>query len=94
MQKEKLSFEQAWKRLDRKFLAKEPLKLSTSCIKKTNNNKPDVKVAFWYYPEYGLLITDIVEIKYTPGHSKGWLFLAEIGDNGEINIIETTFWTN
>ncbi len=94
MQNEKLTKEQAWGRLYNKFAAKEPLKLITDCINKTEINRPDIIISFWYYPEYSLLISSINEIKYTPGHAKGWLYLAEINDIGETVIKATTYWTN
>jgi len=92
MQNEKISIEQASTRLYRKFKAVEPLRLTTGCIKSTKISRPDIKVSFWFYPEYGLLISEISEIKYEPKYGRGFLFLAEIGNDGEIRIIEKSDW--
>jgi hypothetical protein len=89
---EKISLEQASNRLEIKFLVKPSIKLNSGCLKKTNINKPKVNIAYYYYPEYGLLTAEISKIKYTPEYGKGFLLLAKIGLNGEIKILKTSFW--
>jgi len=92
MQNEKISIEQAFTRLYRKFQSIEPLRLTTGCIKNTKMSRPDIKVSFWFYPEYGLLISEISELKYEPKYGRGILFLAEIGNEGEMKIIKKSDW--
>jgi hypothetical protein len=91
-QNEKISIEQAYARLYRKFQVKEPLRLTTSCIQRSKISRPDVKVSFWFYPEYGLLISEISELKYEPKYGRGILFLAQIGNEGEMKIIKKSDW--
>ena len=91
-QNEKISIEQAYSRLYRKFQVKEPLRLITGCIKSTRILRPDVNVSFWFYPEYGLLISEISEMKYEPKYGKGFIFLTKIDNDGEIEIIEKSNW--
>jgi len=91
-QNEKISVKQAYTRLIWKFPVIEPLRLSTGCINSTKIPRPDVKVTFWFYPEYGLLISEISELKYEPKYGRGILFLAEIGNEGEMKIIKKSDW--
>jgi hypothetical protein len=91
-QNEKISNEQASIRLYRKFQAVEPLRLNTGCIKNTKISRPEIMVSYWFYPEYGLLISEISEIKLEPKYGQGFLFLAEIGNEGEIKIIAKSDW--
>jgi hypothetical protein len=91
-QNEKISSEQAYSRLYRRFQVIEPIRLTTGCINSTKIPRPDVKVTFWFYPEYGLLISEISELKYEPKYGRGILFLAEIGNGGEMKIINKSDW--
>lgn len=89
---EKISLDEAYKRLEIKFLAKPSIKLNSGCLKKLNINKPKVNITYYYYPEYGLLTAEISKIKYMPEYGKGFLILAKIDLNGEIKILKTSFW--
>ncbi|HLP04239.1 MAG TPA: hypothetical protein VK152_02310 [Paludibacter sp.] len=93
MQNEKIPSKQAYSRLYIKSQIENPLKLNTRCINNTKIQRPDVKVSFWFYPEYGLLISEVSKIKYKREYGKGYLFLAKISDDGKLNIIKTTNWT-
>jgi hypothetical protein len=89
---EKISLDQANNRLEIKFLSKPSIKLNSGCLKKLNVNNPKVNIAYYYYPEYGLLTAEISKIKYIPEYGKGFLILAKIDLNGEIKILKTSFW--
>ena len=89
---EKISLDEAYKRLEIKFLAKPSIKLNSGCLKKLNIDKPKVNITYYYYPEYGLLTAEISKIKYIPEYGKGFIILAKINSNGELNIIKTNSW--
>lgn len=89
---EKISLNAAYKRLDLKFLAKPTIKLNSGCLNKLNISKPKVKITYYYYPEYGLLTAEISQIKYKSEYGRGFLILAKIDLNGELEIIKTSFW--
>ena len=91
-QNEKISSEQAYSRLFRRFQVIEPIRLTTGCFNSTKIPRPNVKVTFWFYPEYGLLISEISELKYEPKYGRGILFLAEIGNEGGMKIIKKSDW--
>ena len=92
MKEEKISLEQASKRLEIKFLLKPILTLKSNCLENIKNDKPDVKIAFYYYPEYSILTTEITKIKYSAEYGKGYLILAKINAEEKIEILKTTFW--
>ena len=89
---EKISLVEANKILELKTLAKPIIKLNSGCLKKLNINNPKVNIAYYYYPEYGLLTTEISKIKYKPEYGGGFLILAKIDANGAIEILKTSFW--
>ncbi|WP_447635707.1 hypothetical protein [Flavobacterium microcysteis] len=89
---EKISSSEASTRLAVKFLSKPTIKLNPACIKQTNVSKPQVKIEYYYYPEYALLMTEISKIKYEEGYGEGYLILARIDPNGAIEILKTSFW--
>lgn len=89
---EKISSSEASRRVEVKFLSKPTIKLNPACIKQTNVSKPQVKIEYYYYPEYALLTTQISKIKYEEGYGIGYLILARIDLNGEIEILKTSFW--
>ena len=89
---EKITLEQANNRLQLKFLAKPILTFNTHCLKKEKNNKPEVNVNFYYYPEYGLLTAEIIKIKYSAEYGKGYLILAKVNAEEKLEILKTTFW--
>ncbi|ESU21054.1 hypothetical protein FCR2A7T_07180 [Flavobacterium cauense R2A-7] len=89
---EKISHKEAEERLARKFLIGEPKKLYTGCVNKSNSTKPEVKVSYYYYPEYSLLITEVERILYEKGYSSGYMFLTKLNNDGDITIINSTFW--
>jgi hypothetical protein len=89
---EKISLEQANRRLEIKFLSKPVIKLNSVCIKNSNVSKPQVKIEYYYYPEYALLTAEISKIKYEKEYGKGYLVLARIESSGEMKILKTSFW--
>jgi len=89
---EKISLEQAYKRLEIKFLSKPIIKLNSVCLKQTNVGKPQVKIEYYYYPEYALLTAEISKIKYVNEYGNGYLILAKIDSSGEMKILKTSFW--
>ena len=89
---EKISLEQAYRRLEIKFLSKPIIKLNSVCIKNSNISKPQVKIEYYYYPEYALLTAEISKIKYGKEYGKGYLVLAKIDVSGEMKILKTSFW--
>ncbi|CAM4018148.1 hypothetical protein FLAN108750_05430 [Flavobacterium antarcticum] len=90
--KEKISLEQASRRLEIKFLSKPILTLNSRCLEKRKIIKPDVKIEYYYYPEYSLLTAEITKIKYSAEYGKGYLILAEITADNKIEFLKTTFW--
>jgi hypothetical protein len=92
MKEEKISLEQASKKLETKFLLKPILSLKSNCIENKKNAKPDVTIEYYYYPEYSLLTTEITKVKYSAEYGKGYLILAKINANDKVEILKTTFW--
>lgn len=92
MKEEKISLEEASKRLEIKFLLKPLLTLKSNCIENKKNDKPDVKIEYYYYPEYSLLTTEITKVKYSAKYGKGYLILAKINADEKVEILKTTFW--
>jgi hypothetical protein len=89
---EKVSFAEAYRRLEFKFLSKPTIKLNPACLEHINANKPQVKIQYYYYPEYALLTAQISKIKYIEEYGIGYLILAKIDLNGEIAILKTSSW--
>ncbi|MEK8181251.1 hypothetical protein WMW71_12965 [Flavobacterium buctense] len=89
---EKISLDQAYSRLEVKFLSKPIIKLNSVCVKQTNVSSPEVKIEYYYYPEYALLTAQISKIKYSQEYGKGYLVLAKIDSNGEMKILKSSFW--
>jgi hypothetical protein len=94
MEKDGLTYEEAKKRLMNKFEIKEIIRLDIGCMKKNKLILPEIKVKFWYYPEFAILIADIEQVNYFQGYSKGFLFFSQLGANGELNDIKTSFWNS
>ena len=89
---EKISSEEAYESISKKKLLRQNFRLSTNCLKKSKIIDPEINIHYYYYPEYSLLITDVENILYEPGYSRGWLYLAELDDIGNIKIIDSSFW--
>ena len=92
MEEEKISLEQASKRLEIKFLLKPVSTLKSNCLENRKNDRPDVKIEYYYYPEYSLLTTEITKVKYSAEYGKGYLILAKINADNKVEILKTTFW--
>lgn len=73
-------------------MSKPTIKLNPACIEQINANKPQVKIQYYYYPEYALLTAQISKIKYIEEYGIGYLILAKIDLNGEIAILKTSSW--
>tara|TARA_R110000868_G_C10554874_1_gene736267 strand:+ start:46 stop:600 length:555 start_codon:yes stop_codon:yes gene_type:complete len=89
---EKISLEQANRILEVRFLSKPILILNSRCLEKRKFDKPDVKIEYYYYPEYNLLTAEITKIKYSAEYGKGYLILAKINADKKIEVLKTTFW--